>query len=315
MKHYVSSTSRAMPPRSRRKKPTQTLKSVISAHYSRLSPQLRKAADFVLAHPTDVASNSLRSLSRDSGFAPATFTRLAQALGFDGFSELRDLARTALVLPDVSFSEKAAQLMQGASGDKTPHLFHRQSLACIRNIEAAMQMIEPCRLDAAARRLRLSRRVLLYGALGSAGIAEYMSYMAGFFASNWTMVEDRGAPLGPSLSRLSPSDAIVVITMPPSARKAVLAAQEAARRGAYVMVITNTLSSPALKFASESFVVPSDSPQFFTSYTATLAVLEALVGVMVSQNGTAALSAISQSEAENLRLQDYWPAKEGRPET
>lgn len=287
----------------------ETLEARIAQSYKSLSPRLQKAADFVVANPMDVGTQSLRHVARASGFAPATFTRLAQAIGFEGYADLKALAQTALLRPDLSFSEKAAQLVADSQPNAEEHMFHRQSVACIRNIQAAMQMIDPSRLNAVARRLHKSRRVLLYGAFGSAGVTEYLAYMADYFSPNWTLAEDRGAPLGPSLSRLGPRDVLFLVTMPPCARKSVLAAKEAAQRGAYIVVVTNTHSSPALPYASEGFVVPSESPQFFTSYAATLVLLESLIGLLVAREGKEALSLIAKSEAEHRALQDYWVAE------
>ena len=48
----------------------------ISAQYGELSTKLRTAADYVAAHPVEVATRSLRSVAQSSGVSPATFSRL-----------------------------------------------------------------------------------------------------------------------------------------------------------------------------------------------------------------------------------------------
>ena len=56
-----------------------SLEERIADRYTDLSGQLRKAADYTMSHPIDVASRSLRNLSQTANVSPATFSRLARA--------------------------------------------------------------------------------------------------------------------------------------------------------------------------------------------------------------------------------------------
>ena len=53
-----------------------------------------------------------------------------------------------------------------------------------------------------------------------------------------------GAPLGSGLADMSQTDALIVVTMPPFARKLIKAAQQAHLSGAFVIEITDTHSCP-----------------------------------------------------------------------
>ena len=54
-----------------------------------MSPQLQKAAAFVLDHPDDVGFSSVRDLAAAAGVKPNTMVRMARAVGFDGFEDFR----------------------------------------------------------------------------------------------------------------------------------------------------------------------------------------------------------------------------------
>ncbi|MHC0054407.1 MurR/RpiR family transcriptional regulator [Actibacterium sp. D379-3] len=278
----------------------------IAAQYSGLSAKLRDAADFVAAHPVDVATRSLRSISASSGLAPATFSRLARALGFDSYEELRELSRYAVGRRMVSFSEKASRLQAETATGPQPPFFQRQAAACVANIEAATRLIDPARLEAAVERLDKARNVVLFGALGSTGIVEYMAYIGNYFAANWSIAGRMGASLATAMADLSAEDALIVVTKPPFARRSVLAAEMAAERGAYVVVITDTHVCPALRHASAGFILPSDSPQFFSSYAATLVLMETIIGMLVARAGPDAQARIEEVEARNHRLDEFW---------
>ncbi|WP_287014180.1 MurR/RpiR family transcriptional regulator [Actibacterium sp.] len=278
----------------------------IAAEYGGLSAKLRVAADFVAANPVEVATRSLRAISASSGLAPSTFSRLSRALGFDSYEDMRELSRNAIGRQVISFSEKARRLQaEKANGESAPFL-ERQGAACIANIEAATRLIEPARLEAAADRLHVARNVVLFGALGSTGLAEYMAYMGNYFAANWSMAGRMGASLSSAMADLGEQDALIVVTKPPFARRAILAAEMASQKGAYVLVITDTHTCPALQYASAQFILPSDSPQFFSSYAATLVLMEAIIGMLVARAGPEAKVRIEEIEARSHMLEEFW---------
>ncbi|MBK5932587.1 RpiR family transcriptional regulator [Rhodovulum imhoffii] len=282
-----------------------TIEDKIAAEYGDLSAKLRDAADFVAAHPVDVATRSLRAISASSGLAPATFSRLARALGFSSYEEMRELSRNAVGRRVVSFSEKARRLQAEAGTGDQPPLLMRQAGACIANIEALTKLIDPVRLEAAVERMHRARKVVLFGALGSAGIVEYMAYMGYYFAANWTIAGSPGGSLANALADLGAEDVFLVLTKPPFARRSICAAQMAAGQGAYVIVITDTHACPALKHASAGFILPSESPQFFSSYAASLVLAETIVGMLVARAGPCAKTRIEEVETRNHRLEEF----------
>ncbi|SMX33058.1 MurR/RpiR family transcriptional regulator [Actibacterium lipolyticum] len=278
----------------------------IAAEYVGLSAKLKDAADYVAAHPVDVATRSLRSISTSSGLAPATFSRLARALGFESYEALRELSRSAIGRRHVSFSEKARRLQAESESGSQPPFLQRQAAACIANIEATAQLIEPSRLEAAVEHLHNAERVTVYGAFGSTGIVEYLGYMGSYFSANWRIAGRLGASVSSALTDLAKTDAVIIITKPPFARRAILAAEMAKEKGAYVIVFTDSHTCPALQHASVGFILPSESPQFFSSYAATLVLLETIIGMLVARSGPKAKARIEEVEASNHRLEEFW---------
>lgn len=75
---------------------SETPRELIIARYEAMSPQLRQAARHVLEHPDEVALVSMRELARRADVQPATMTRLAKFLGFEGYGRIRDHYSEAL---------------------------------------------------------------------------------------------------------------------------------------------------------------------------------------------------------------------------
>lgn len=278
----------------------------MATEYNALSQQLRVAADFVLANPVDVATRSLRSISTSSGLAPATFSRLARALGFETYESLREVARDAIHQKVSTFSAKAGELQEREQSGEHAPFFVRQSKACIANIAALAGVIDAQMLETAVERMHKAKTVLLLGALGSTGIVEYMSYLTNFYTNKFRFASCLGASIGSIMADINEQDAILIVTKPPFAKQAIQAAEMAKSQGVFVTVITDTPKCPALAFADASFIVSTESPQFFSSYAATIVLIESIIGMLVARAGPAAQTRISEVEARNHRLDELW---------
>lgn len=284
-----------------------TLDRRLAAQYGALSTRLREAADFVSGNPVDVATRSMRSVAAESGLAPATFTRLARALGYDSFEALREEMRLSLERRAGSFSERAQRLQDshGGGGFAHPHLD-----ACLANLQALGDKLDTAELEAAVERLHGARQVLLLGRLGSTGMAEYLAYMASFVMPNWIAAGRMGASLGSALAGCGPRDALLIVTKPPHAGQVLEAAAMARKQGAAVVVITDTHACPALRHADHGFIVPSDTPHFFSSYVATLYLLETIAGMLATRAGAAGRRRIAEVEARNRALEEVRGGRE-----
>jgi DNA-binding MurR/RpiR family transcriptional regulator len=287
-----------------------SIRDLIAQNYDSLSPQLRLAADYVSENLQDVSSRSLRTVAADSSLKPPTFSRLARALGLATYEDMRELCRKEILNRSLSFSEKARVLRTdgGEDPDGTGMPFAlRQAASAIANIERFSHDLDIAKLRAVADRLIMSRKVFLAGSLSSAGFVQYLGYLTSLAFDNWRVVDNGTASLPMVVTDLTDNDAVVVILKDPYAARSVNAARFAAEAGAFVVVISNQVSCPAFQYATQRFIVPSDSPQFFSSYAATLVLIECLAGMLVRRTGPDAQARLAEVESNGHRLGEYWP--------
>ena len=277
----------------------------LSDRYDGLSDALRRAGDYLARNPVDIATRTLRTVARDSGISPAAFSRLARALDYKDFEGLREEMRAKIGRRVNGFAERAEKLHEDHREDRAG-FFEAHLAACQANLQSFASSVDQMALEEAVERIAAARKVALLGALGSTGVVEYLSYMASFCADNWAMASRMGASLGGGLTGLGDEDAIIIVTKPPYSERAIRAASMASKQGVYVVLITDTHKCPALKYASASFIVPTDSPHFYSSYVVTLFLVEALIGILVSRAGQAARNRIAEVEGANRVLAEVW---------
>lgn len=282
-----------------------SIRAAIAENYASLSESQRQAADFMGRNRLDVATRSLRAVAAASGVSAATFSRLARTLGYDDYAALREEARQELDALAPTFSSKARKLQLEAGRPGAQPFLHRHAAACTANIAALAEETNIAELEAAADTLAASETVLLIGSLGSAGLADYLAYLASWVSSGWLTAGRNGVTLASSLSRLSPTDAVVIITKAPYASRAVRAAKLAAARGATLIVLTDSAIFPGAPYARHVFVQRTESPQFFSSYAATLALIETLAGMVVERAGPSAETRIQEIADANRLLEEF----------
>ncbi len=275
----------------------------LARSYGSLSAKLQQAADYVVANPVDIASRSLRIVAKDSGVAPASFSRMARALGYENFDALRDVIRASIGNQIESFSAKAERL-NADHGDGTRDFTAAHMGACLDNINTLGTQINRAQMMDTVQHLKAARKVLVLGALGSTGVAEYMAYTASFMADNWALAGRGGTSLGSALVDMGKQDALIVITKPPFVPRVLNAARMAQEQGVYTVVISESHACEALRYAASAFIVPSHSPHFFSSYTATIFLIEAIVGELAAQWGVDLGARIALIEDRNLKLQE-----------
>lgn len=277
----------------------------LASKYTLLSAKLKEAADFVVSNPVDVATRSLRAISKEANLSPATFSRMSTAVGYESYEDLRDVLRLAMEHRSDSFSHKV-QALQERHDDGDQGFFAQHVVDCAANIQRLGASIDQSMLEDSVERLHKARRVVVVGALGSTGVAEYLTYMASFIADNWSMVSRMGASLASGLVGMNDQDVIIIMTKPPFAKNSINAAREASEAGAFVIVISDTRACPALRHASAHFIISTESQHFYSSYASTLVLCEIIVGMVAGRAGSLARSRIEAVELRNRRLGEVW---------
>lgn len=285
---------------------TMTMVDRISRTYPTLSGQLQKAANFAVENPIDIATRSLRSVAATSGVSPATYSRLARALGYVDYEEMREEGRATMDRRLTSFSERAASLHDENQSSNAKAALQSQASACISNIERLVHEANDERLTLVADILHGARKVLIVGSLGSSGFTDYFSYLTQWFSDKWQVAGRNGTTLAASLAPLNDKDVVLAISKAPDARRTVTALRAAYDKRVPTVLITDSHTSPALAYADHYFIVSSDSPSFFSSYTATLVLIETLVTLVLKRAGPSARERIAETETQIRALGESW---------
>ncbi len=264
--------------------------------------QLRAAAQWVLDNPRDVALLSMREQAKRAGVLPASMTRLAQRMGFDGYDDLRDLYAEGLRRGETEFSGKAEALVarrrQGGDGALAVDL--------AETLERHMAALcRPDALDAvtaAATALAGAGRIYVLGYRSSYPVACHFAYVYGLAGGSVLLLDGPGGTGSDALREAKKGDALLAVSVKPYTRAAVELADYTLDMGLDIVAITDSVVSPLVARARASVIVPTESPSFFHTMAPAFAVAEALAAMLAASAGERALEAVRAMERqfENL---------------
>lgn len=275
-----------------------------------LSPELLRAARWIEAHPREVALHSMRECARRAELAPATFTRLSQALGFDGFEAIKSLCQDSFSV-QTGYAGRAEVLQ--ANAKRSDEWFAQLNAAQCTNTGSIVALNEPQQLEAAADALLKARRVYFLGLRASHGLALSLHYTYGLLAPNGVLVQGVGGTLIDQIGAMGAGDVLVAVSFAPYTRQTVNATTQALAQGVVLLALTDSALSPIARSASHTLLFRTDSTSYFQSMVGALALAEALAAAVTVRGGRKVLAHL-QSRQDRLDSEgEYWEKRADKP--
>lgn len=259
-----------------------------------LSPQLRRAAAFVLSHPEKVALGTVRTIAAEADVHPNALIQLARQAGFDGYRSFREVFALHLKDGASQFRGRARALQARATEHAHETLYHDIGANTLQNLERLFSGNNPTALRQAGDAIRKADHAYILGVGVGYSLAHSFWYLAHMALPNVVQIPRPGNLPIDDLARIGRPDVLVAVNFHPY-RSDVLAAAELARsRRATLVAITDDHLSPIAQVAHHVFVTPVESPQFFTSIVGAMALMETLLSFTVADADKKVLKAIEE---------------------
>lgn len=269
----------------------------------KLSAELRKAARFVVDHPDDVALVSMRVLASRSGVTPTTLVRLGRRLGFEDWAALRTPFENRLRSGNAPFAAKADALVQRGPGAA----FAESLYAATANLTASGAGNDSKEIARACTILERAQRIHVAGFRSCRAPAHVLVYLCRMFCRDVALLGSDGGALEAELAGIGRKDAVVVIGFTPYSRELGPVVEAARRRRTSIVALADSMAAPIAQHADVTLRFFTESPSFFPSIAAAVAVSEALAATMLARCGAAAATRVRNTEADLRALGAYLP--------
>jgi len=216
----------------------------ITASLASLTPEIRKAASYVLDNPNDVGVLTIREIADFAAVKPNTFVRLAQSLGYDGYEDFRTPFREAVRQGQVSFPDRARWLQSLGQSGQLGELYRDMVCSAIENIEETFAAIQASDLQAAAKRIVSARQVFTLGVGVNNANARNFTYLASTGMLQFHAIPQPGNTAVDDLAWANEHDVLIAITCKPYRAEVVEAVAIAREQGVTVVAVSDNASSP-----------------------------------------------------------------------
>jgi DNA-binding MurR/RpiR family transcriptional regulator len=262
------------------------LKMQIVERAASLPKRLSQIAAFSLDHPDDIAFGTVASIADQARVQPSSLVRFAQAMGYQGFSELQDVFRARLRERVLNYEERIAQLREHAHAASKAHiLFEGFSDAAQKSLKDLKERIDPAVLDRAVAKLAQARIIYLVGLRRSFPIACYMAYAFGKLGVRHVLIDSIGGMAPEEMSFAGREDAVLAASFTPYASETLNLVARAAQRNVPVIAITDSAFSPLARDAEIWFEVAEANFEGFRSLSASMALAMTLTVAVAEKRG------------------------------
>ena len=261
MRRPTKSTAAAEAPRD-----FDGLRGLVLARAGDLPKKLAQVAAFALEHPDEVAFGTAASVAASAKAQPSTMVRLAQALGYSGYSDLQAVFRDRLREKVPGYADRLAALHAGKAAE-TGALLSAFAGAAIRSAQLLRERIDLEQLATAATVLTGARTLYLAGQRRSFPAVAYLSYVLAKLAVPHHLLASPAGIDAETLTLAGPEDALLAISFAPYAPGTLASVRVAHERGIPVVAITDSPFSPLVPSAAawlevieadvEGFRIPS----------------------------------------------------------
>lgn len=235
---------------------TKDVVSQIRENYDSFSKSHRKLADYILDNPGDVAFLSINELSQVTGISPATITRFAYKLEFQGYNEFqRGLYEHQK--QRAPFGQLKTLLRSETAEDQGEDPLG----GCIQSSMELLESLDTPQVRGAFQRsleiLRSARTIYIAGHRSSYAAAYYLAFMLQQMYPNVRLVELTASNLPASLCDVGAEDCLVVISYARYTSVSYDIVSHFHREGCKIVAVTDSMTSPIALRSTEVLIAPN----------------------------------------------------------
>ena len=255
------------------------LKDAIADHYPSMSRQLQKIARFVLEYPEDMALKTVAVIAKRAGVQPSSMVRFAQALEFDGFSDMQQVFRTVLLTRSENYRDRIETLRrQSEGGGAAPGAVLADSVEeSIHALQLLGDHTTSGDLDRAIKLLAKAKDIYVLAERRAFPVAFYLTYAIGQLERSVYLLDGVGGMINQQARNIKLDDAVIGVSFPPYSPTVVELLAEQHQRGVTTVSITDSAISPIALEASVSFGIKQQEEQAFRSLVAPMCLAQSLV--------------------------------------
>ena len=253
---------------------SKSLLSKIEDIYPSLSKSHKKIADFVLNNYEKAAYYTAAKLGAETDISESTVVRFAMHLGFEGYPEFQDALQE-----DIKGQLTSLQRMEVASYRISGEDVLTKVLTDDRaSIKETLNNISREDFKNAAEAINSAGKIYILGIRSSAPLAEFIYFYFKMIYDNVVLIDTASASeMFEKAFKIKKNDVCIALSFPRYSKAVVNTLDYIKDKGAKIIAITDSNSSPIVPVADYVLLAKSNMASFVDSLVAPMSLINALI--------------------------------------
>ncbi len=250
---------------------------LMEEHLPEMSKSHKLIAGYIKKSGEVAAYLTATKLGAAIGVSESTVVRFALELGFSGYPEFQSVLQQSLrskltAVQRIDVSHNMLSDSNVATGILT---------ADMNNIKESLSNLDKASFNQAVDTICQAKNIFIIGIRSSSMLADFLNhYLCYMFGNVKLLFSNSTNELFEQIFRITKGDVLVAISFPRYSSRTKLAAEFAKKKGASVIAITDSDSSPISSYADSKLYAKSDMASFVDSLVAPLSIINALIAAI-----------------------------------
>lgn len=260
----------------------------INALYPKMTKKQKSIADCLLEFPEDIAYITLAQLSKKTASSELTLLRFCQKLGYANFLEMKNAFReytqnmVKLLSSPQYFVPDATITDENGKSELLREICKEESEAC-KKFFSSLDLLA---IISAAEAIRRSKRIFICAHDISHVLAEFLAARLKLLYFDPQIIDLSSLnDTQEKLEAMTPEDLVIFIAFPKYYYPLGSIAKNAVSRGAQLLTITDSISSPTVQYSKYLLVCHTSTRVFYNSLTLPMAMANLLLSYLVIDLG------------------------------
>ncbi len=231
-------------------------------------------ANFITEHYDKAAFMTASKLGTTVGVSESTVVRFATELGYDGYPKMQK-AMQEMIRDKLTSVQRIEVTKNRINNDDILSTVLNQDIEKIRR---TLEETSKDDFKNAVSAIAKAKTIYIFAVRSSAALASFLGYYYSLIFENVKIISNYGeTEIHEKLFRISSDDVIIGISFPRYSNAAIKAMTFAHHRGAKVIALTDSMSSPLVSVSDYVLIAKSDMASVVDSLVAPLSMINALV--------------------------------------
>ncbi len=246
----------------------------IEARMPEFSKSQRYLADFIINHYEKASFMTAAKLGAAVNVSESTVVRFAIEMGFEGYPEMQKALQ--------NFSKNRLTTLQrlDIASDRLAgeNVIKNVLTQDMDRIRTTLENISEESFNRTVDKIIKAEKIYILGAMSSDILSRFMhNYLSLAFENAIYVSPINSSGILKSIMRIGDNDVMISLSFPRYSKNTITATAYAKSRGADIIAITDSSTSPLAEYADELLVAKSDMVSFADSLVAPLSLINALL--------------------------------------